>query len=37
STDESRIGQMVEFGATEQIFNNPLDPRTRDYISGRFG
>ncbi|WP_375469226.1 phosphate ABC transporter ATP-binding protein PstB [uncultured Nostoc sp.] len=37
STDESRIGQMIEFGATEQIFNNPLDPRTRNYISGRFG
>ncbi|MDZ8026772.1 MAG: phosphate ABC transporter ATP-binding protein PstB [Nostoc sp. SerVER01] len=37
STDESRIGQMIEFGATEQIFNNPLDARTRDYISGRFG
>ncbi|QSJ15764.1 phosphate ABC transporter ATP-binding protein [Nostoc sp. UHCC 0702] len=37
STDESRIGQMVEFGITEQIFNNPLDPRTHDYISGRFG
>ncbi|MEA5505255.1 phosphate ABC transporter ATP-binding protein PstB [Halotia wernerae UHCC 0503] len=37
STDESRIGQMVEFGITEQIFNNPLDPRTHDYVSGRFG
>lgn len=37
STDESRIGQMVEFGTTEQIFNNPLDSRTRDYVSGRFG
>ena len=37
STDESRIGQMVEFGTTEQIFNNPLDQRTRDYVSGRFG
>jgi phosphate transport system ATP-binding protein len=37
STDESRIGQMVEFGATSQIFNNPLDTRTHDYISGRFG
>jgi phosphate transport system ATP-binding protein len=37
STDESRIGQMVEFGATQQIFRNPLDERTRDYISGRFG
>ncbi|MBW4605161.1 MAG: phosphate ABC transporter ATP-binding protein [Calothrix sp. FI2-JRJ7] len=36
-TDETRIGQMVEFGATTQIFNNPLDERTRDYVSGRFG
>ncbi|MBR8833819.1 MAG: phosphate ABC transporter ATP-binding protein [Stigonema ocellatum SAG 48.90 = DSM 106950] len=37
STDESRIGQMVEFGATTQIFTNALDTRTRDYVSGRFG
>lgn len=37
STDESRIGHMVEFGATTQIFSNALDARTRDYISGRFG
>jgi phosphate transport system ATP-binding protein len=37
STDESRIGQMVEFGETTQIFSNALDPRTRDYTSGRFG
>jgi phosphate transport system ATP-binding protein len=37
STDESRIGQMVEFGVTNQIFNHPLDSRTQDYVSGRFG
>ena len=37
STDESRIGQMVEFGETSQIFRNPLDTRTHDYVSGRFG
>jgi phosphate transport system ATP-binding protein len=37
STDETRAGQMVEFGTTDQIFNNPLDQRTRDYVSGRFG
>ncbi|MBD2694764.1 phosphate ABC transporter ATP-binding protein PstB [Anabaena catenula] len=37
STDESRIGQMVEFGTTGQIFRNPLDNRTRDYVAGRFG
>jgi phosphate transport system ATP-binding protein len=37
NTDESRIGQMVEFGATSQIFGSALDERTRDYVSGRFG
>lgn len=37
NTDESRIGQMVEFGATGQIFGSALDERTRDYVSGRFG
>jgi phosphate transport system ATP-binding protein len=37
NTDESRIGQMVEFGNTSQIFGNALDERTRDYVSGRFG
>ena len=37
STDESRIGQMVEFGVTEKIFADAADPRTRDYVAGRFG
>ncbi len=37
NTDESRIGQMVEFGITGQIFGSALDERTRDYVSGRFG
>jgi phosphate transport system ATP-binding protein len=37
TTDESRIGEMVEFGATTQIFSNAIDERTRDYVSGRFG
>lgn len=37
STDESRIGQMVEYGPTPQIFTNASHPRTRDYIQGRFG
>ncbi|MBW4610260.1 MAG: phosphate ABC transporter ATP-binding protein [Hassallia sp. WJT32-NPBG1] len=37
NTDESRIGQMVEFGVTGQIFGSALDERTRDYVSGRFG
>ena len=38
--DEStgdRTGQLVEYGTTDQIFENPADQRTEDYISGRFG
>lgn len=30
-------GEVVEFGDTEQIFGFPVDKRTDDYISGRFG
>jgi phosphate transport system ATP-binding protein len=30
-------GVLVEFDDTEQIFTNPSDPRTEDYITGRFG
>jgi len=31
------LGELVEFGETEQIFTNPKEPRTEDYITGRFG
>ena len=31
------LGEVVEFGDTEQIFSNPYDKRTEDYITGRFG
>ena len=31
------LGRVVEVGDTAQIFTNPHDPRTRDYITGRFG
>lgn len=31
------LGDMVEFGATEEIFSMPKDKRTEDYITGRFG
>lgn len=37
STDESRIGHMVEFGTTAQIFRAATQERTRDYVEGRFG
>jgi phosphate transport system ATP-binding protein len=31
------LGNLVEFGETEQIFTNPQKDQTRDYITGRFG
>jgi phosphate transport system ATP-binding protein len=31
------LGVMVEVGDTDQIFTNPKDKRTQDYITGRFG
>ena len=31
------LDDLVEFGSTEQIFSNPHDKRTEDYITGRFG
>ncbi|WP_349262927.1 phosphate ABC transporter ATP-binding protein PstB [Allocoleopsis sp.] len=37
STDESRIGQLVEFGLTPKIFTEAIQDRTRDYVAGRFG
>jgi phosphate transport system ATP-binding protein len=35
--DEDRAGVMVEYDKTSQIFTNPHDQRTEDYITGRFG
>ena len=32
-----RHGRLVEFGRTRELFSSPTDPRTEDYISGRFG
>ena len=31
------LGEVVEFGLTDQIFSMPKDKRTEDYITGRFG
>ncbi|MGE0740433.1 MAG: phosphate ABC transporter ATP-binding protein PstB [Hyphomonadaceae bacterium] len=31
------LGKLVETGPTEEIFTNPRDSRTQDYITGRFG
>lgn len=35
--DDKRTGYMAEFGETEQIFLNPREKSTEDYITGRFG
>jgi phosphate transport system ATP-binding protein len=34
---EERIGHLVEFSQTSQLFTNPGDHRTEEYITGRFG
>ncbi len=34
---ENEPGRVVEQGPTEQIFSDPEDPRTADYVNGRFG
>jgi phosphate transport system ATP-binding protein len=31
------MGDLVEFGVTRELFTNPHDKRTEDYITGRFG
>ena len=32
-----RVGTLVEYDDTDTIFTSPADPRTRDYVTGRFG
>jgi phosphate transport system ATP-binding protein len=31
------LGEMIEYGETNQVFTNPKDKRTEEYITGRFG
>jgi phosphate transport system ATP-binding protein len=35
--EENEPGRVVEHGLTEKIFSSPQDPRTLDYVEGRFG
>ena len=37
SSEEARIGRLVEYGPTDRIFTNPHDIRTEEYVSGKFG
>ena len=34
---DDRAGYMVEAGATSELFTNPKNQLTEDYVSGRFG
>ena len=31
------LGDLVEYGSTESLFSQPVDKRTENYITGRFG
>jgi phosphate transport system ATP-binding protein len=31
------VGNLIEFGETSEIFTNPREDRTKDYITGRYG
>jgi phosphate transport system ATP-binding protein len=35
--DETGIGRLIEVDDTGKLFTKPSDPRTEDYITGRFG
>jgi phosphate transport system ATP-binding protein len=37
ATESTRWGRLVEYDATEQVFTNPADKRTEDYVSGKVG
>lgn len=37
SMDDDRAGYMVEYGVTNELFTNPKNKLTEDYITGRFG
>jgi phosphate transport system ATP-binding protein len=35
--EQGTPGHIVEYGPTEAMFTDPQDPRTADYVEGRFG
>jgi phosphate transport system ATP-binding protein len=36
-TEDKRTGVLVEYDSTDKIFTNPVEKRTEDYVTGRFG
>jgi len=37
TTGPARVGTLIEYADTETIFRHATDPRTRDYVAGKFG
>jgi phosphate transport system ATP-binding protein len=37
TAEKARTGRIIEFGITKEIFTNPREKETEDYITGRFG
>ena len=37
SKNDTRTGTLVEYGRTQQIFEDPQDSRTQAYVTGRMG
>jgi phosphate transport system ATP-binding protein len=37
TTGPVRVGTLIEYGDTDTIFRSAADPRTRDYVAGKFG
>jgi len=37
SSNGDQVGTVIEYDDTQRIFSNPTHPRTRDYVTGRFG
>jgi phosphate transport system ATP-binding protein len=35
--EEKRCGVLVEYNRTNELFTNPIEDTTQDYITGRFG
>jgi phosphate transport system ATP-binding protein len=31
------LGELIEFGPLQQVFTKPIDPRTQNFVAGRFG
>ncbi len=34
---DDKAGELIEYAPTAKIFSDPSDPRTEDYVNGRFG